>query len=281
MIKDILVHIPTERPSRPVIDASISLAKTFDAHLDAVALGYVSTGTAAYAFDGGAAAAVAAYLERERERAAERAMTAVSVFEAEARHAGIPYDCRSVADVPADAAVSIGAAARLYDLSVVLQPQTDLQTFDNTIPTEILLQAGGPVLFVPYISHGAFKAKRIGICWDGSRLAARALKDARPFLAQADALVTISINGAENAPPDASAEELSKHLARAGLPMRLINLPASRSEIQPSILSIAADEGLDMLVMGAYGHSRLQEGILGGVTREMLRTMTVPTLMSH
>jgi nucleotide-binding universal stress UspA family protein len=58
-------------------------------------------------------------------------------------------------------------------------------------------------------------------------------------------------------------------------------LPASCSEIQPSILSIAADEGLDLLVMGAHGHSRLQEGPLGGVTREMLRTMTVPTLMSH
>ena len=281
MIKDILVHIPTERPSRPVIDASISLAKTFDANLDAVALGFVSTSAATYAFDGGAAAAVAAYIEREQERAAERATRALSVFEAEARHAGILYDCRSVADIPADAAVSIGAAARLYDLSVVLQPQTDLQTFDNTIPTEILLRAGGPVLFIPHISRGAFKAKRIGVCWDGSRLAARALKDARPFLAQMDALFAISINGAHSVPPEASPEKLSRHLTRAGLPMTLINLPASRSEIQPSILSIAADEGLDMLVMGAYGHSRLQEGILGGVTREMLRAMTVPTLMSH
>ena len=63
--------------------------------------------------------------------------------------------------------------------------------------------------------------------------------------------------------------------------INMIDLPASRSEIQPSILSLAADENLDMLVMGAYGHSRLREGLLGGVTREMLRTMTLPTLMSH
>jgi nucleotide-binding universal stress UspA family protein len=281
MIKDILVHISTERPMRPAIDASISLAAGFGAHLDAFALGYVSTGAAAYAFDGGAAAAVAAIFEREQERAVERATTALSVFETEARHAGISYECRPIADVPGEAAASIGAAARLYDLSVVLQPQPDLQTFDNTIPTEILLRAGGPVLFLPYISRGAFKAKRIGICWDGSRLAARALKDAKPFLAQADALVAISINAADNVPPDASPEKLSKHLARVGLPVRLINLPAARTEIQPCILSIAADENLDMLVMGAYGHSRLQEGILGGVTREMQRSMTVPTLMSH
>jgi nucleotide-binding universal stress UspA family protein len=70
-------------------------------------------------------------------------------------------------------------------------------------------------------------------------------------------------------------------MARAGLTTTLLELTAEHSDIEPSILSLAADESLDMLVMGAYGHSRLQEGILGGVTREMLKTMTIPTLMSH
>lgn len=280
MIKDILVHIPTERPRRPVIDASVSLALAFGAHLDAVATGYVSTG-AAYVANGGAGAAVAAVFEMEQEKAEERATTALSAFETEARHAGISYECRPIADIPGEAASSIGAAARLYDLSVVLQPDAEQPTFDNTISTEILVHAGGPVLFVPHIYRGAFRAKRIGICWDGSRLAARALKDAKPLLAQADTLFAISINGADGTPIDASPEKLAKHLARVGLPVRLIDLPASRSDIQPSILSLAADENLDMLVMGAYGHSRMQEGFLGGVTREMLRTMTIPTLMSH
>jgi nucleotide-binding universal stress UspA family protein len=183
--------------------------------------------------------------------------------------------------MPGDAAASIAATARLYDLTVVSQPDPEVQTFDNSIATEIMLQAGGPVLFVPHIFRGSFRPKRIGICWDGSRLAARALRDARPFLAQADVLYAISINGGESVPADASQDSLARHLARVGLPMKLVDLPASRADIQPSILSLAADENLDMLVMGAYGHSRLQEGILGGVTREMLRTMTVPTLMSH
>ena len=281
MIKDILVHIPTERPMRPVIDASISIAAAFGAHLDALAIGYVSTSAAAYPIDGGAAVAVAAAFEIEQKRATERAVTALSAFETEARLAGISYAIHAAAEVPAEAATSMGAAARLYDLAVVLQPDATLQTFDNTIPTEILFQAGGPVLFIPHILRGAFEPKRVGICWDGSRLAARALKDAIPFLARADALFAISINGAETVPPDASLERLAKHLSRAGLPIKLIDLPASNSEVQPSILSLAADENLDMLVMGAYGHSRLREGLLGGVTREMLRTMTVPTLMSH
>jgi nucleotide-binding universal stress UspA family protein len=280
MIKDILVHIPTERPVRPVVDASVTLAASLKAHLDAVAIGYISTSTA-YVMDGSAGAAVAAVFEMEQERAAQRAAAAIAIFDTEARNAGISYRSRSVEDVPADAAASIGAAARIYDLAVVLQPDAEHKTFDNTIPTEILFQSGGPVLFVPHIFRGAFKAKRIGICWDGSRLAARAVRDARPFLAQADALVAISFNEADRVAADTSSDKLATHLARAGLPIRHIDLPAARSEIQSSILSLAADETLDMLVMGAYGHSRLQEGILGGVTREMLQTMTVPTLMSH
>ena len=283
MIKDILVHVPTERPARPVIDASISIAAGFGAHLDAMAVGYIKARTA---FVGagvavGAGAAVGAVFEAEREQAVQRTAAALAVFEAEARNAGIAYQCLSIEDGPVDASASIGAAARLYDLTVVLQPETARDTFDNTTPIEILLQAGGPVLFIPHIFQGAFKAKRIGVCWDGSRLAARALKDAQPFLAQAEKLYAISINGPDSVPADASTDKLAKHVGREGLSIKMIDLPASRSEIQPSILSLAADESLDMLVMGAYGHSRLQEGILGSVTREMLRTMTVPTLMSH
>ena len=280
MIKDILVHIPTERPMKPVVDASISLAAAFDAHLDAVAIGYIPTSTA-YVTDGGGAAAVAAVFEIERQRAAERATAATAIFETEARRAGIAYECRSIEDLPGQAAVSIAAAARLYDLAVVLQPEAERDAFDQTTSTEVLLQAGGPVLFVPHIFRGDLRAKRIGICWDGSRLAGRALRDARPFLSRADSIVTISINEAQVTPAEASAQKLVRHLARAGLPTMLIELTTAHSEIEPSILSLAADENLDLLVMGAYGHSRLQEGILGGVTREMLKTMTVPTLMSH
>lgn len=281
MIKDILVHVPTERRTRPVIDASIPLASTFGAHLDAVATAYVST-SAAYVMDGSGAAAVAAIFEMEQEKAAKRAETALSIFKAEASKAGISCGWRVIADLPAEAAVAIGTAARLYDLSVVLQPDPEHQAIDDVISTELLLNAGGPALFIPYIFRGAFAAKRIGICWDGSQPAARALRDARPFLAKADTLCAVSIGAADSGAPDASLEKLVAHLGRVGLRVKPVNLPArSGADIQPSLLSFAADESLDMLVMGAYGHSRLREGIFGGVTREMLRTMTIPTLMSH
>ncbi|MDE5443002.1 universal stress protein [Bradyrhizobium sp. CSA207] len=278
MYKDILVHIPTERAMRPVIDGSIALAASLHAHLDAVAVGYVAT-SAAYVMEGGAA--VAAVFEMERERAVERAEAALAVFKIEAANAGISHACHPLGAIPVDAAGSLGEMARLHDLCVVLQPDPEHGSFDNELPREILFQAGGPVLFLPYTFRGAFKARRIGICWDGSRVAARALRDAAPFLARAEEIVILTINEADTVPGDASAENLAKHLARRGLSARTVDLPATRAEIQPAILSLAADENLDLLIMGGYGHSRLQERILGGVTRAMLEAMTVPTLMSH
>ncbi|MBR0838655.1 universal stress protein [Bradyrhizobium liaoningense] len=278
MIKDILVHIPTERPMRSAIDGSISLAASLNARLDAVAVGYVATSTA-YVMDGGAA--VAAVFEMERERAEERAETALAVFETEAKNAGIAYACHPLAAIPADAEASVGAMARLYDLSVVLQPDPERGSFDNDLPREVLFQAGGPVLFLPYTFNGAFQANRIGICWDGSRVAARAVHDATSFLLRAEEIVIFTINEADAVPGEASADQLARHLARKGLSARIVSLSAARSDIQPTILSLAADENLDLLVMGGYGHSRLQERFLGGVTRAMLQAMTVPTLMSH
>ena len=277
MYKDILVHIPTERPMRAVIDGSISLAAGLNAHVDAVAVGYVAS-TAAYVMEGGAA--VAAVFEMERERAVERAEAALAVFRSEAGHADISCTCHPLGAIPGDAAGSLGEMARLHDLSIVLQPDPEQVTFDNEVPREILFQAGGPVLFLPYTFRGAFKAKRIGICWDGSRVAARALRDAATFLARAEEIAIIAINEADAA-PGASASNLARHLRRRGLSPRTISLSAPRADIQPTILSLAADENLDLLVMGGYGHSRLQERFLGGVTRAMLEAMTIPTLMSH
>jgi nucleotide-binding universal stress UspA family protein len=132
----------------------------------------------------------------------------------------------------------------------------------------------------PYTHKGPFEPKRVGIAWDGSRLAARALRDAAPFLFRAQAITIMSVN--EPQPPaDASTAALTAHLARHGFTARIERMTADRADIQPTILSIAADTGLDLIAMGGYGRSRLQERILGGVTRGMLQSMIVPTLISH
>jgi nucleotide-binding universal stress UspA family protein len=278
MYKNLLVHIPTERSARPAIDGSISLAMSCGAHLDAIAIGFESTSSVPFVAEGGAA--VASIMEIEYERAMERAEAALAIFKIEAGAAEIPYSARTMAGTFGEVVAMAGATARLNDLTVVSQGEPDRGGFDNQLTQQLLLQAGGPLLMFPYTFRGAFKAARIGICWDGSRLAARALRDAMPLLARADILTAITLNPSE-VPSEASPAQLAKRMARNGLPVRTISLEADRSAIQPSILSIAADESLDLLVMGGYGHSRMQETVFGGVTREMFRSMTVPVLMSH
>ncbi len=275
MQKNLLVHVPSERSIRSVVDSAVSLAIARGAHLDAVSIGYE---TANVGLVEGGGAAVAAVFADCRERAIDNANAALAVFETEARGAGIAYQSHALTGMPFEAATAIGALSRLYDMAIVLQPEPDRDTFDNNIPIEILFRSGGPVLFVPYTHKGPFTPKRIGIAWDGSRLAARAVRDAAPFLARGHSITIISVNEAEEG---ASASALASNLARRGIAAGIQRINAERTNIQPTILSIAADEGLDLIVMGGYGHSRLQERFLGGVTRGMIRSMTVPTLMSH
>ena len=278
MYRNILALVPTELSARPVADGSISLAAACQAELDALAIGYEAS-SIPMAAEGGAA--VASIYEIERQRAFERADGALRAFERQAKSAGITYRCRALSALPGEAADIVGAAARMHDLTIVSQPETDRDSFDNSLAQETLFEAGGPVLFMPYTFKGAFTAKRIGICWDGSRLAARALHDAMPFLKMAEAVTVITVNEEESVPSEASPTHLARYLAREDISARLTSLTTEVSEIQAAMLSLAADESLNLLVMGGYGHSRLKETVLGGVTRDMLRCMTVPTLMSH
>lgn len=277
MFRNILVHIPSERPVRPVIDVAVALTIARRSHLDAVAIGYESMSTVGMVAEGGGAA-VAAVMGNEQERALERANAAIAVFETEARLAKIAYGVRSFAAIPAEAGETIGALSRLYDMTIVLQPESSSASYDNYIPQQVLFNSGGPMLMVPYIHKGPLDAHHVGIAWDGSRLAARALRDALPFLMGAKAVTVIAVNEEAS---EASSDQLVGHLARRGISARVQRLSAERANIQGAILSIAAESNMGLLVMGGYGHSRLQERILGGVTRGMFDSMTVPVLMSH
>ena len=277
MFKSMLALIPCERPVRPVVDGAVVLAMACHAHVNALAIGYESTKIPIAI----AGPATGMTFQENRLRAIARGETAMSVFELDAKKAGISCNCRTISATPAEAISIAGAVARLHELTIALQPDFECHTFDNELSTELLFQAGGPVLFMPHTFRGAFAPRRVGVCWDGSRLASRALQDAMPLLRKADALTIITITSSSSIPAEATPERLVQHLGRVGLPATLVSFPARHSEIQPTILSVAAEQSLDLLVMGGYGHSRLQERILGGVTREMLRCMTVPTLMSH
>jgi nucleotide-binding universal stress UspA family protein len=277
MFRNMLVHVPTERSVRPVIDVAIALASARRSHLDAVAIGFESMSAVGMVVEGGSAA-IAAVMGVEEERAQERANAAISVFEVEARLAGIDYGTRTFTEIPVDAEQHIGALSRLYDMTIVLQPEAGNAGFDDIIPQAVLFNSGGPMLMVPHTHKGPLETRHVGIAWDGSRLAARAVRDAMPFLMGAKAVTVIAVNEDSRA---ASSNELVSHLGRRGLAARAQRLTVDRGNIQGAILSIAAESGVGLLVMGGFGHSRLQERILGGVTRDMFGSMTIPVLMSH
>ena len=277
MFRNILVHIPSERPVRPVVDLAVALTIARRSHIDAIAIGYESMGAAGMVVEGGGAA-VAAVIGAEQERAQERADAAIAVFEIEAKLAKIAYGARTLVAIPAEAGETIGALSRLYDMTIVLQPDTSTVSYDNEIPQQVLFHSGGPVLMVPYIQKGPLDAHHVGIAWDGSRLAARAVRDAMPFLMGANAVTVIAINEEAS---EASSDQLAAHLGRRGISARVQRLTAERGDVQGAILSIAAESNMGLLVMGGYGHSKLHERILGGVTRSMFDSMTVPVLMSH
>jgi len=272
-----LVHIPTERAVRPVIDVAIGLALARRSHLDAVAIGYESIAAVGMVMEGGGAAVVAA-TNFEAERAQERANAAIAVFETEAKFAGIEYGTHALVAIPADADQAMSALSRLYDMTIVLQPEAGYAGYDNNIPQGVLFNSGGPMLMVPHTHRGTLQGRHVGIAWDGSRLAARAVRDAMPFLMGAKAVTVITVNEDVRA---ASSSDLVKHLSRRGIAAQVQRVTVDRGDIQSAILSIASESGIGLLAMGGFGHSRMQERILGGVTSDMFASMTVPVLMSH
>ena len=196
-------------------------------HLDAVAVGYELMGVVGKIVQGGAA--VAAVMGAEQERARKRANAAIAMFEIEAKLAKIAYGTRTFEAIPAEAGQTIGELARLYDMTIVLQPDPSKASYDNEIPQQVLFNSGGPMLMVPYIQKEPLDAHHVGIAWDGSRLAARAVRDAMPFLMGAQAVTVVAVNEEAG---ETSSNQLVAHLGRRGIAARTQRLTADRSDIQ-------------------------------------------------
>jgi nucleotide-binding universal stress UspA family protein len=144
-----------------------------------------------------------------------------------------------------------------------------------------LFDSGRPMLVVPYIQREGLKLDRVLVCWDGSRNASRAIADALPFLERAKAVDVLVVGKGRDRGDEIPGADIAQHLARHSLNVDLKRIVAADTDVANTILSYAADSSADLIVMGGYGHSRLREFVLGGATRGILQTMTIPTLMSH
>jgi nucleotide-binding universal stress UspA family protein len=275
VIKDVAVNLAGRGPQDFAADYAISLGATFGAHIVGIAFIYdpvIPDGTL-----GGIPVDV---IEIQREENSKTAKAAAARFEASAKAAGISAETRILEASVGGGATLFGGIARRFDLAIVGQAQRGHGASEELMIEAALFESGRPLVVVPYIQKQGLKLDRVIVCWDGGRTAARAIADAMPFLERAKA-VDVLVVAEERKPEETTGANMIQHLARHGIPASAKHTSKGDISIENVILSYAADSGADFLVMGGYGHSRLREFILGGVTRGILASMTLPALMSH
>jgi len=275
MFNDIAVLLPVDRPAGALIDCAASVASRFEAHLDGIACVYQALNPMI------ASEAAAVVMAAQYETSVEQAAIVLDQFEIATRRLGIPHDAKSTFNVSYAATRTVTEMSRLYDLNIVAQPDRSNPSQTDFLSEAVLFGSGRPVLMVPYITRAPIGTDRVLICWDGGVPAARAVHDAMPFLRKATTIDIVAVNEAEDDAGEVSSAALITHLARRDLAARSHRLTADTSNIHNAILSLAADNDTDLIVMGGYGHSRLREFILGGTTRGMFESLTVPALISH
>ncbi|HEY6832454.1 MAG TPA: universal stress protein [Pseudolabrys sp.] len=275
MIKDIVVNLGLGAHD-PAGDFAVSIAEAFEAHILGVAVAYepVIPGTVM----GGIPPE---FIESQRSEAEEKARAAIARFDQRTKRAGLSAETRVLSTSIAGAADQIGRIGRRFDLVVVGQPDRNTAGPEEIVDEGVLFESGRPVLFVPYIQKTGLKLDRVIVCWDGGRAAARAIGDAMPFLHKANQVEVVTIATGRPKSDEVPGADLGQHLARHGLKVEVKRITSPDIDVPSTILSYAADSSADMIVMGGYGHSRLREFVLGGATRGLLESMTVPVLMSH
>jgi nucleotide-binding universal stress UspA family protein len=276
MIKDMLVNLSVGEGANVATDYAVSVAAAFDAHLAGIAFLYdpiVPVSGAGYI-----PADVIEAQERDNETATK---AAIGHFVAAATRAGVTAEPLTLSASFAGVGDQFGRLARRFDLSIVGQAEPKTSAVEEIIAESALFESGGPVIIVPYIQKAPLKLDRVMVCWDGSRAAARAIADSMPLLERAGQVEVVIVANERGKQDEIEGADLGAHLARHGLKVEIKRTALGDIDVADVILSHAADAGSDFIVMGGYGHSRLREFVLGGVTHSIFRSMTVPVLMSH
>lgn len=275
MIKDLVVNLTLG--GRDVASSyAISIAETFGAHVTGIAFSYepVIPPTVMGTIP-------ASLIESQRAENDKAASDAAAAFDEAMRRAGVSGESRVLSASLGGAADRFGSIARRFDLAVVGQADPDKAAPEELIAEGVLFNSGRPVVMVPYIQKGGLKLDRAMVCWDASRNAARAIADAMPLLKRAKAVEVVIVASERLKSDEIPGADIGQHLARHGLNVEVKRIVATDTDVANTILSHAADNSADFIVMGGYGHSRIREFILGGATRGLLQSMTIPTLMSH
>jgi nucleotide-binding universal stress UspA family protein len=276
--KTILVHVDLSSRRAQRLDAAFYLAEEFDAHLVALfALEGLYIPSAAVAETGLQLERIALEL---REREAEKAR---KEFDEKARKE--QYEkCEWRQGLTQDALEVVRWNARYADLIIAGQPHKDDR---GGLPVgfsqELVMSAGRPVLLIPYEGRWDRIGQRVLVGWNGSQEAARAVKDGVPLLPPADEVEVVIYDRRKVLPDpgDLPDHDIAAYLARHAARVTVSEEDSRGEDVGALILKRARVIGADVVVMGAYSHSRVREIVLGGATRTVLRSMDVPVLMSR
>ena len=279
---DILVYLDDSEVCEARVATALAMGRAHDARVVGVALAIEPT--------------IPAYIGAElpievrdiqRKAAEESAQKAADAFMEAADRAGISAESRVVNAYESTAGETLAFHARHADISILGQsnPDSPFAHLTSTLAEELLFSSGRPVYLVPYIGirPDAVSGGKAVIAWDGGRESTRAVHDALPILEDMDEVIVLVVDAGKNryshgAEPGA---DIAAHLARHDIKVRVERVQSAGIEVAEVVLNLIAETGANLLVMGGYGHSRLRELALGGVTRTILQEMTVPVLMSH
>jgi nucleotide-binding universal stress UspA family protein len=252
------------------------VAEAFEAHIAGVAFAYEPVIPASVM--GGISVDL---IESQRSENEQAAKAAIDKFNKLTKRESLSSETRLLNASMAGGADLFGRIARRFDLSIVGQAEPDTVAPSDLVIEAAMFESGRPVVVVPYIQKSGLKLDHVMACWDGSKAAARAIADAMPFLERAKKVELVVVTGEAGKSDELPGVDFGQHLARHNVNVDVKRIARGSVDVRDVILSYAADSGTDFLVMGGYGHSRLREFILGGVTRGILSSMTVPVLMSH
>lgn len=275
-IKDILLTLTSYPDPTPVsvVDRAVSFASALNAHIAAIACDvHVQIPGTFLSF--GTAGAIAA---REAHRSHDSAQDLLAAFEAAAQREGLSHEIIHEKSVSYRVPERLVEYARLRDLSIVSVPAT----YDQWYAEAIIFGSGRPTLVVPESApSGPFELNTVVVAWDFSRSAARAVADAIPILEKARTVRIVTVTNEKVIGTAHSSDEIAKNLSRHGIDVIVDRVDTAGLSIGDSLTREIASHRADLLVMGAYGHSRFREFILGGATQSMLSKPLLPILFSH
>lgn len=277
-IKDILLTLTTypEPTSAQVVEDAVTVAAALGSHIAAIAC--ETHVEVPGSFLSSSLVNVSALVADEAHKSLANARNLLATFEASAARQGVLYEAiteRCMTNEVPDVMVDY---AKLRDLTIVSIPEGNAEW----VAEAIIFGSGRPTLVLPDRPRTRpLELKTIMVAWDFSRAAARAVSDAMPILEKAGSVRIVTVTGDKDFDSNRSAEELAKNLARHGIDVVLEQVDAGDDDVGDVLEARALSSAADLLVMGAYGHSRFREFILGGATSSMLADAPLPILFSH